>query len=68
MACRAFAFLEGAHVIADAIYAAAEREPGRPTATDHAERRARATIRRFLQDLPGEITVADLRAELEETE
>lgn len=55
-------------IVADAIYGAAERDPGRPTASDLAIARARGIVRRFLEELPGEMTVADIRAELEEAE
>jgi hypothetical protein len=56
-------------LVADAIYAAAERpNPERPTASDREIAKARRIVRRFLGELPGELSVADLRAELEEAE
>jgi hypothetical protein len=55
-------------VIADAIYASAE--PARPDklASDCEIARAGRIIRRFLAELPGELTVADLRVELQDPE
>jgi len=54
-------------MIADAVYGAAERgNPDRPTASDREIAKARRVIRRFLAELPGDLTVADLRAELQE--
>jgi hypothetical protein len=55
-------------LVADAIYAAAWRGPDRPTASDRSIARARSTIRRFLEELPGEMTVSDLRAEMKQPE
>lgn len=56
-------------MIVDAVYAAAERgDLDRPTASDREVAKAHRIIRRFLEELPGELTVADLRAELQEPE
>jgi hypothetical protein len=53
-------------MIADAVYAAAELTRPERLATDPEIAKAGRIIRRFLSELPGELTVADLRAELEE--
>lgn len=55
-------------MIDDAIYASAE--PTRPDklAGDCEVARAGRIIRRFLAELPGELTVADIRVELAEPE
>jgi hypothetical protein len=53
-------------VITDAIYAAAERSNAERLATDHDIERANRIIRRFLKELPSELSVADIRAELAE--
>jgi hypothetical protein len=56
-------------VIVDAIYAAAERSRwDRPTASDNDVARAHRIICRFLEELPGELCVRDMRAELEQPE
>jgi hypothetical protein len=55
-------------MIADAVYAAAELDPGKPTASDREIEKARRIVRRFLSELPGELSVADLRTELEQPE
>jgi len=55
-------------MIADAVYAAAERTKPERLATDPEIAKADRIIRRFLAELPGEMTVADLRAELEQAE
>jgi hypothetical protein len=51
-------------VIADAIYAAAERSHTERLASDLDIDRAERIIRRFLEELPGDLSVADIRAEL----
>lgn len=53
-------------MIADAIYAAAERSHAERLASDLDVDRAERVIRRFLEELPGEMTIADIRAELAE--
>ena len=53
-------------MIADAIYAAAERSHAERLASDLDVERADRIIRRFLEELPGELSVADIRAELHE--
>ena len=51
-------------MVLDAIYAGA----GARTASDNAVKRVRDTVQRFLEQLPGELTVADMLAELREPE
>lgn len=51
-------------MIADAIYAAAERSHAERLASDLDIDRAERVIRRFLEELPGEMSVAEIRAEL----
>ena len=55
-------------MLVDAIYAAAE--PARPDrlANDDSIAQADRIIRRFLSELPGELTVAEIRVELAEPE
>ncbi len=54
-------------MIADAIYAAAEPSNRERLAGDIDIERADRIIRRFLEELPGELTIADIRAELDQT-
>lgn len=54
-------------MIADAIYAAAERSHAERLASDLDIDRAERIIRRFLEELPGELTVSEMRAELLQT-
>lgn len=53
-------------MIVDAIYAAAERSNAERLATDIDIGQADRVIRRFLAELPGELTVAEIRAELDQ--
>lgn len=51
-------------MIADAIYAAAEPGDAQRLASDQDVDRADRIIRRFLAELPGDLSVADICAEL----
>ncbi len=63
-----FSRLGDRHVIEDAIYAAAESSNAERLAGDIDIERADRIVRRFLEELPGELTIADIRAELQQVE
>lgn len=55
-------------IVADAVYAAAERGEDRRTASDLSIARARAVILRFLRELPSELCVGEMLRELQQPE
>ena len=54
------------NVLEDAIQATAGIHEGRATASDRSVARTRATIARFLENAPAELTVLEMRQMLEE--